>query len=346
MRAAEAEPTTREVPAVRVRASADRRDLICLAVLALAAVALPFAVGQYGMRLATTVFMYVALAQAWNLVGGYAGLLSIAHPAFFGTGAVAAAIVLINGLPPVLAVAVAAAAAVVIAAVTGLPTLRLRGHYFVIASLLVSEVTRNAVLNMDAFGYTGGVAANIFRFVPMIPGVAHGQLFYFVMLGLALSCMALVVAVDHSRWGYALRAIRDNESAARALGIHTPRVRLLTFVLSAVLTGFIGTAWAMWLGVVDTNEAYNPAVTFEVIVMVFLGGTGTVWGPPLGVVLILLLGEYFGIKFAELTLVTSGLIVVLVVLFLPEGLVRVFTEGPRVLHPARLAQNLRRFKVR
>ncbi|MFI5280313.1 MAG: branched-chain amino acid ABC transporter permease [Gemmatimonadales bacterium] len=342
----EAQAPTRDVPAPLAATSTDRRDLIGLALLALAAVALPLVVGQYSVRLATTVLMYVALAQAWNLVGGYAGLLSIAHPAFFGTGAVAAAIVLINGLPLILAVVVAAAVAVGIAGLTGLPTLRLRGHYFVIASFLISEVTRNAVLNIDAFGYNGGVAANIFRFVPMIPGVAHGDLLYFVMLALALSCMGLVIAVDRSRWGYALRAIRDNESAARALGIHAPRVRLLTFLLSALLTAFIGTAWALWLGVVDTNEAYNPAITFEVIVMVFLGGMGTVWGPPLGVLLILLLGEYFGIKFAELTLVTSGLIVALIVLFLPEGLVRVFTEGPRGLHPARLAQNLRRFKVR
>jgi branched-chain amino acid transport system permease protein len=290
--------------------------------------------------------MFVALAQAWNLVGGYTGLLSIAHPAFFGIGAVATAALLVNDVPVPIAVLVATGLSLLVAVATGWPTLRLRGHYFEIASLLVAEAIRNVVVNMDAFGFSGGVAVNIFTRVPQVRGVEPGTLAFFAMLGLAAGYTALVLGVDPSRWGYALRAIRDDQKAAEALGIDASRVRLAVFSVSAVMTSIVGTAWAFSLGVVDTNEAFSLTIVFEVIVMVFLGGTGTVWGPILGVAVIQLLNEYLGVEFAEYTLMTSGLIVVAIVLFLPDGLVRVFLEGPRTLRAASLRANLRRFALR
>jgi branched-chain amino acid transport system permease protein len=307
---------------------------------------LPLFVGTYGVRLATNVLMFVALAQAWNLVGGYTGLLSIAHPAFFGIGAVATAALLVNDVAVPIAVLVATGLSLLVAVVMGWPTLRLRGHYFVIASLLVAEAIRNVVVNMDAYGFSGGVAVNIFTRVPRVPGVEPGTLAFLAMLGLAAGYTALVLGVDPSRWGYALRAIRDDQKAAEALGIDASRVRLAVFAVSAVLTSIVGTAWAFSLGVVDTNEAFSLTIVFEVIVMVFLGGTGTVWGPILGVGVIQLVNEYLGVEFAEYTLMTSGLIVVAIVLFLPDGLVRVLLEGPRTLRPASLRANLRRFALR
>ncbi len=291
--------------------------------------------------------MYVALAQSWNLIGGYAGLISIAHPAFFGTGAIAAAILLINGAGIPIAMLGALLVSLAVALCIGLPTLRLQGHYFVVATLLVSEALRNFVLNLNAFGFSGGIAVNLvgpLGLTRMGPA-EYNQLFYFVMLALAAASVLVVLGFERSRWGLALRAIRDNQTAASALGVAAARLKTMVFMLSAAIASIIGTAWAFWLGTVETNEAYNLLITFEIIVMVFLGGRGTLWGPVIGVVLILMLNESIGIELAELTQIVSGLIVVLIVLFQPDGLIRITTDGLAAFAPRRLAANFRRYRV-
>ena len=319
-----------------------------LVVAAGLAAATPLVLGAYGLRVGTTIFMYVALAQFWNLVGGYAGLLSLAHPAFFGTGAVVASVLLINGAPLALAVLAAAALSALIALLIGYPTLRLRGHYFVVATLLVAEALRNVALNMDAFGFRGGVAMNIISFVGLseLSARSYNLVFYYALLALAVGAMLIAIPLDGSRWGYAIKAYRDNREAADALGIPSTRLLLVIFMVSAAGTSLVGSAWAAWLGTVEANDAFALQLTFHVIVMVFLGGKGTPWGPTLGVVLILMLEEFVGVEFAELSLGISGLIVVLVVLFLPGGLIRLLTEGPRVLSPRALKANLDMYRVR
>jgi branched-chain amino acid transport system permease protein len=119
----------------------------------------------------------------------------------------------------------------------------------------------------------------------------------------------------------------------------------MIFLLSAGMASLIGTAWAFWLGTAETNEAYNLVITFEVIVMVFLGGKGTYWGPLIGVGCVLLLNELIGVEFAEVTQIVSGLIVILIVLFQPDGLVTVLREGPQAMSLRRLRDNLRRYRA-
>lgn len=323
------------------------QPLLVLAALGGVMAMLPLLLGPYGVRVATTACMYLALAQSWNLIGGYAGLISLAHPAFFGTGAIAAAVCLINGLPIAVAVLVALALSLAAAVVVGAPTLRLQGHYFVVATLLVSEALRNFVLNFNALGFHGGIAVNIVNDlgVAELGPEAYNQLFYYLMLGLALAAMAVVLAFDRSRWGLALRTVRDNEAAAAALGVAASRLKLMVFLLSAGMASLIGTAWAFWLGTAETNEAYNLVITFEVIVMVFLGGKGTYWGPLFGVGFVLLLNELVGVELAEVTQIVSGLIVILIVLFQPDGLVTLLREGPQAMSLKRLRDNLRRYRA-
>jgi branched-chain amino acid transport system permease protein len=321
--------------------------LLALVVLSGAMALLPLLLGPYGLRVATSACMYLALAQSWNLIGGYAGLISLAHPAFFGTGAIAAAVCLLNGLPIAVAVLVALALSLAIAAAVGAPTLRLQGHYFVVATLLVSEALRNFVLNFDAFGFHGGISVNIVNElgVAELGPEAYNQLFFYLMLGLAVAAMAVVLAFDRSRWGLALRTIRDNEPAAAALGVSASRLKLAVFLLSAGMASLIGTVWAFWLGTAETNEAYSLIITFEVIVMVFLGGKGTYWGPLIGVGFVLMLNELVGVEFAEVTQIVSGLIVILIVLFQPDGLVTLLREGPSAMSVRRLRDNLRRYRA-
>lgn len=324
------------------------RDALVMAALLVPALAAPLALGPYGIRVATNVCMYVALAQAWNLVGGYAGLISLAHPAFFGTGAIGAAILLINGAGVPVAVAGGLVLSVVIAAATGLPTLRLRGHYFVVATMLVSEGLRNFVLNLRAFGFNGAVSVNLTAHTGLghlDPG-QYNTVFYLAMLALAAIGVGLVIALERSKWGYGLRALRDSPGAAEALGVATTRLKVVVFLVSGALTSVVGSVWALSLGAVETNAAYNLVITFEVIVMVFLGGRGSVWGPVAGVVLVLMVNELVGTEFPELTQVIAGAIVVVIVLFQPDGLVTVLREGPAAFAPRRLLANLVRYRAR
>lgn len=334
----------------------DRRDGrfasqwgVPLVMLAVAA-ALPFILGDYALRVATTVMMYLALAQAWNMIGGYAGLLSLAHPAFFGTGAIAMSVMLINGVPLILAVLIAMIAAIVIALLMAVPTLRLRGHYFVIATLLVAEGIRNLVLNMSIpeLKFRGGIAVNITNWTGLknLTGSEFNLLFYILMLILAALATAFVLAIDRSRWGAALRAFRDDRNAALAVGVPTTRLLIVIFLISAALASLTGSVWALWLGVIEANEAFALKLTFQVVVMVFLGGKSSVWGPAIGVIAILLLDEIIGVEFAEYTFIVSGLIVVAIVLFLPDGLIRLLREGPGAVSLTALKANYRRYRVR
>jgi branched-chain amino acid transport system permease protein len=311
-------------------------------------VVIPMVAGPYGVRVATTVCMYVALAQAWNLIGGYAGLMSLAHAAFFGAGAIATAILLINGVPLWLSAAGAVTIAVLIAVVVGIPTLRLRGHYFVVATLLATEAIRNVVINLDAFKFNGGIAVNIISQVGLIAysAEAYNRIFFYFMSGCALISIGISLCFEYSRWGLALRALRDSERAASALGISAPRLKVGVFILSAFLTAVVGSVWACWQGSVEANEAFSLTLTFEVIVMVLLGGRGTILGPIVGVTLIVLLNEWLGARFAEISQIISGAIVMLVVLFQPEGLARIFHDGWNSLSFRSLHQNLIRYRVR
>lgn len=326
----------------------DISDVLFLAGLLIATIITPLVLGPYGLRIGTTLFMYIALAQAWNLVGGYAGLISLAHPAFFGTGAVGAAVLLINGFGVPAAAAGALVLSLGIAALTGIPTLRLQGHYFVVATLLVSEAVRDLVLNLNAFGFNGAISVNLTAYTGLtaLDPVQYDTLFYIAMLVWATLAIGLVIGLERSRWGYALRALRDSQTAAESLGVATTRVKLGVFVVSAGVTSLVGTTWAIWLGTAETNTAFDVLLTFEVIVMVFLGGRGSLWGPVAGVAIVLLINELIGTELPELTQVVAGAIVVAIVLFQPDGLITVLRDGPRAFAPRRLWANLARYRAR
>lgn len=322
--------------------------VLLFVLVAVALLAMPLAFGPYGIRVATTLCMFLAVAQAWNLIGGYAGLMSLAHAAFIGTGAVAVAIFLLNGFPLWFAVIAAVVVTLVLALIVGVPSLRLKGHYFVVATLLATESARNLMLNFNAFNFDGAVAVNITSYVGLqkLSAWQYNLVFFYVMAGLAVLFTVMVLLFEHSRWGLALRAMRDSERAATALGIAATRLKTGIFLLSAGMTGLVGVAWACWLGMVETNEAYSLNFTFEVIVMVLLGGRGTVWGPPLGVVIVMLINEFVGAEFAEISLIISGGLVIAIVLFQPDGLIKIFREGWRAISPAEIRANLRRYRVR
>lgn len=318
-------------------------------VLALTAMALaPLVLSAYAQRVVTTAFLFVALAQAWNLIGGYAGLMSLAGPAFFGVSAILTAFLAVRGIHPVLAGAAGVLLAVLVAFLVGKPTLRLMGHYFVVATLLVTEGLRNLILNINAYGFSGGVSINLFNATGLqnLTPTQFNLFFYFLMLAIAGVSMLVVYTFERSRSGYALRAIRDSQRAAASVGINVAREKMKAFLISAAMMAVVGAIWAFWLGTVETNDAFSMRVAFDVIVIVFLGGRGTLWGPIAGAVLLVAINETIGVEFPEIHQILSGLLVALVVLFQPDGLAGALRGGIRSFTLSRMLSNLRRYKVK
>jgi branched-chain amino acid transport system permease protein len=268
------------------------------------------------------VFMFVALAQGWNLIGGFAGYPSFGNVVFFGLGGYTTAILMAkSGVAFWLALPAAAAVGVAFAVLMGLPVLRLRGHYFAIATLGVAEGVREVVVNLD--GLTGGnsgitVPAVGAKAVTSYPGNTG---FYFYFLALALLATGVVWLVSRSRFGYGLRAIAQDEEAAAAAGINTTRLKVAAFALAGLLTALAGSIYAFQQVTIYPDRLFSVDITVLMVVMCVLGGAGTVLGPVIGAVLLQYLSEWLRDNFTDYHTFVFGAIIVIAVLVVPMGIV-------------------------
>ncbi|MBX6754473.1 branched-chain amino acid ABC transporter permease [Thermorudis peleae] len=301
-----------------------RRGLALAGLLVL--LSLPFWGNAYILRIATGIFLWAGLACAWNIVGGYAGYISFGHSAFFGIGAYAAGILMGErfGLPFAGALVVGVAAAGVVAALIGWPTLRLRGAYFAIATWAFAEMVLQLANVLRITGGTAGLT---------LPPLLDERLFYFLMLGGAVLTYGLCfVLLERSRFGYRLKAIRDNEIAAETLGIDTTRVKLQAFVLSAAITAAFGAIYAYWITFINPTSVLAGDITDQMVVMALLGGLGHLWGPAIGAASMYLVNRLFWSLWGNTTayIVVLGVVIALVVLFLPDGLVSLWPRTRRL----------------
>jgi branched-chain amino acid transport system permease protein len=295
--------------------------------LALAAVAsLPLVGDNYVIRLATIMMLYCVLALSWNFIGGLAGYPSFATAAFFGLGAYAGAVSQARGVPMVWAWAVAALVVVAFAAALGLAILRLRGHYFAIASLVVADVLRELV-NSATSVTGGGMGLNL----PILTlGVdAQARLFFYLMLGLAVAAILAAVYVDETRLGFGLRCIKQNEDAANMIGINGTACKTIAFALSAIFVGWAGAFYASWVNYVEPGDVFDVLFSIKPIVMVLLGGAGTIAGPIVGAVVFLLLEELVWRNFLTFHAGVLGLLVVGLIVFLPDGVLGLTIRSAR-----------------
>ncbi len=295
-----------------------KRDAwVSVALFALVAL-LPLSGEAYWLRLGTTVLMYGVLAMSWNFIGGMAGYPSFAVAAFFGLGAYTGAVAQKYGVPAGLAWSAAGLAALVFAALLGLALLRLRGHYFAIASLVVAEVLREVVNSMtDLTG--GGMGLNLP--VPAMASVdAQARFFFYAMLLLAAATFAATLVTVHSKLGFGLRCIQQNESAADMLGVNTTFYKVSAFMLSGVFVGMAGAVYASWVYYIEPPDVFDVLFSVKAIVMVLLGGAGSVFGPLVGAAAFLSLEELVWRHYLELHTGVLGLMIVALVLFLPRGL--------------------------
>jgi branched-chain amino acid transport system permease protein len=286
------------------------------AVLGVAVVVIAFTVDNYMLRLATTVLMYGVLALSWNVIGGFAGYPSFATAAFFGLGAYVGGVLQLHGVPMVAAWLAGGVAAIVFAFALGAAILHLRGHYFAIASLVVADVLRE-ICNVTTSLTGGGMGLNVPVFSTDM--TVFSRVFYFAMLAVALAALAASLWVDRSKLGFGLRCIQQNEDAAAILGVDTVRYKVLAFALSGVFVGVAGAIYGSWVNYIDPSDAFDVLIGVKPIIMVLLGGLGTVIGPLVGAAIFLLFEEVVWRNFLTLHEGMLGVIVVLLVLFLPKG---------------------------
>jgi branched-chain amino acid transport system permease protein len=267
-----------------------------------------------------TVFMFVTLASAWNIIGGFAGYPSFGNVVFFGLGGYTTAILMSKADASFwLALPAAGAVGVLFAVLVGIPVLRLRGHYFAIATLGVAEGMREVVINVP--GLTGGnsgitVPAVGEQAVTSYPGNTG---FYFYFLVLALATIAIVWTVSRSRFGYGLRAIAQDEEAAAAAGLDTTRAKIAAFALSGLLTALAGSIYAFQQVTIYPTRLFDVDITVLMVVMAVIGGSGTVLGPVAGAVGLQYLSEWLRDNYTDAHTFIFGAIIVAAVILLPMG---------------------------
>ncbi len=278
--------------------------------------AMPLIGSNYTLRLSTIMLMYATLAMAWNFIGGFAGYPSFGVAAFFGLGAYAGAVVQSRGIPVVLAWGFAVIIGSLFAYALGLVLLRLRGHAFAIATLVIAEVLRELTNGMTSL--TGGGMGLNLPFFGWGPD-ALGRFFFYAMFVLAAITLITTYLVANSRLGFGLTCIKQNEDAADIVGINTTRYKIIAFTLSGCFAAAAGALYASWTGYVEPADAYDVLFSIKPILMVLIGGMGTVFGPMLGAVVFLLLDEIVWRNFLQLHTGILGLLIVILILFLPAG---------------------------
>ena len=282
----------------------------------------------YWIRVLTLTLLFAAMAQAWNIVGGLANQVSLGHAAFFGIGAYASTILLVTyGLSPWIGLAIGAVLASVAALVIAVPTMRLRGHYFALATLAFGEVMR-VVANTWA-SLTGGPVGISVPFLPenawmysFKTGLPHA----YIALAALVLITALFEVIRRSALGYRLRAIREHEPAAEVIGIDTTRVKLAAAVISGCAMGALGTLYAQLALFFDPDTIFGVApISVRVALIAIIGGVGTAIGPVLGALLVIpveeLANDFLSGKAPGLSQLAYGLILIAVILWRPRGLV-------------------------
>jgi branched-chain amino acid transport system permease protein len=303
--------------------------VVALVLLALVLTVIPVAASGYWVRITTNVFLYVALAGAQNIIAGYAGYPALGNVVFFGLGAYTAGVGMTSaGLPIAVALLAAGVVPTLYAVLLGVPILRTRGHYFVMATIGVNEATRELVANLDR--WTEGSRGITLPILDLAPR-ANYALFYGLMLAVAVATVLTTAWLSTSRLGYALRAIRANEEAAVAMGVHATKYKVVAWALSALFTGLAGGVYALWTTFIEPAGVFSVLIVVKFMVMLLLGGQGTVLGPVLGAVVIELASTLLWGGFPQLHLGLFGILVVLIVLFVPAGLMDVFTRRWSVL---------------
>jgi branched-chain amino acid transport system permease protein len=319
---------------VTLARDAPRRSLGFVIVLALASALVllllaPVMISLYWLRILSAVFMFATLAQAINLIAGFTGYPAFGNVVFFGLGAYSVAIVMVKaGGGFLLGLVAAVLVSLVTVLLVGPPLLRLRGHYFAIATVGLNEMVKALASNLTPL--TGG---GMGLSVPLAPwGAAEtAQVFYYLLLGTMLASIAIAAWFKVSRLGHACRAIRDDEVKAEAMGLRTTTIKTTAWAISAMLTGLVGGIYAYWFSYVEPPAVFDMLIAIKFFVIFLLGGAATVLGPILAAFFVEYVSTALWSHLLDYHLGALGLGIMLIALFMPHGFVRFVRDRWRSL---------------
>jgi branched-chain amino acid transport system permease protein len=269
-----------------------------------------------------TVLLYISLATSWNILGGYAGQISLGHSAFFGLGALATRMLWFSGVPLIISMLSGCILATLFALLIGFPAFKLKGAYFTIGTLALGQAL---------FATIG----NIFPTISTLPpdsltnyNLSHR---YFMFLGVAFISIIASYVMATSSFGLGMKAVREEEDAAESLGVNAFKHKLFALIVSAFLSGLAGGAFAYYFNSYYPQYPFSPIWSLDSSMMAFIGGTGTIVGPVIGAIFFVVLKTFLSLRLPEFHLTVFGTLFILVVLFLPGGLVGIWKAFQKVI---------------
>jgi branched-chain amino acid transport system permease protein len=282
--------------------------LIALAVLA----AVPWFGSDVLVQFGINMLLLAVLAQGWNIIGGYTGYASFGNSVFYGLGSYGVGIAMVQWeLPFAVGLVFGVVLSVVFAVLLGIPVLRLRGHYFAIATLALALVMAAIVSNVKLAGQNIGL---------VLPPLNNDVLFYESALGLLVVATLTIFWLSRSRFGFGLIAIRENEEGAAVMGVNTTLYKVLAFALSGMFSALAGGIHAYWVTFIDPESAFDISLNVKMIIMAVFGGPGTVLGPIVGAFSLSAISEFLSSEVTNIAGLFFGLVVVAAVVLMPRGL--------------------------
>ena len=304
---------------------------------AAALLAYPFVVtSTFAQHTMILIFLYAVMAQSWNVIAGLSGQISLGHAMFFGIGAYAVGVLGVKfGVTPWIGVVVGMGLAALAAVAVGVPTLRLKGHYFAIATLLIGSGVQIIVQRWDWVGAASGLFLPLKRGSPWLDMQFHTSKVPYYYLSLAAAALAFLAVwmMRRSRLGFRLQALRDDADAAASLGIAVAKYKVIAFMISGAMMAVAGSFYTQYVLVLDPERVFSVDISIIVVLMTVLGGSGTLWGPAVGAALLVPLSEYsriwFGSTGRTVDLMIYGILIVVICMWRPAGLISIFEERIR-----------------
>lgn len=257
--------------------------------------------------------LYITLSQSWNIIGGFAGQQNLGHAAFFGIGALSARFLWLYGLPLPLSLFAGALAAAIFAVIIGFPAFRLKGVYFIIGTLVLAEILRT--IFDTVLPRASVLPSKLLNTYSLIPR-------YYLSLAIAVLAVGAVFWISKSRLGLGFMSVREDEDAAEASGVNTHKYKLLALLISTFIAGLGGGVFGYFASAAQPGALFSPVWTFDAVIIVFVGGVGTVLGPIIGSCFFVLLQQLLSLYLPMgMHVLVFGILFILVVLFLPRGLI-------------------------
>ncbi len=294
--------------------------------LALAALLLLAGVPWYGsdllVQFGINALLLAVLAQGWNIIGGYTGYASFGNSVFYGLGGYGVAIAMVQWqLPFGVGLVFGVILAVIFAVLLGIPVLRLKGHYFAIATLALAAVMTAIVSNVGLAGQNIGL---------VLPPLNDDPLFYELSLALLTITTLTIWILTRSRFGFGLIAIRENEEGAAVMGVNTTLYKVTAFALSGIFSALAGGIHAYWITFLDPESAFDITLNVKMIIMAVFGGPGTVLGPVVGAFSLSAISEFLSSEVTSIAGLFFGLVIVAAVVLMPRGLADMFRRGHKI----------------